>query len=140
MARNEKFLTTNVGEAEEALLTDNVKQRIETVYEDQASKTAGDLRRQQTAHADDITLSAMNELKDFKNSKQSLLKKLVGHSNKKEKVKDMGLGSASSQFQRETDQNVRVLERLLDDAHHQREKMNSLGLPLEVIKEELFKA
>jgi hypothetical protein len=82
----------------------------------------------------------MNELKDFKNSKQSLLKKLVGHSNKKEKVKDMGLGSASSQFQRETEQNVRVLERLLDDAHHQREKMNSLGLPLEVIKEELFKA
>jgi hypothetical protein len=45
VARNEKFLTTNVGEAEEALLTDNVKQRIGAVYEDQAGKTTGDLRR-----------------------------------------------------------------------------------------------
>lgn len=82
----------------------------------------------------------MNELKDFKNAKQGLLKKLVGHGSRREKQKDLSLGSESSGFEKETIQNVRVLERLLEDAQKQGEKMESLGLPLEVIKEELFSA
>ena len=82
----------------------------------------------------------MNELKEFKNAKRGLLKKLVGHGSRKEKPKDLSLGSESSGFEKETVQNIRVLERLLDDARGQEEKMESLGLPLEVIREELFSA
>lgn len=59
----------------------------------------------------------MNELKEFKNAKSGLMKKLVGLGSRKEKQKDMGLGSESSGLEQETVQNVRVLERLLEDAH-----------------------
>jgi|APSaa5957512535_1039671.scaffolds.fasta_scaffold128011_1 hypothetical protein len=69
---------------------------MEGIYVDIDNMTKGDLRRDLATHTEEISIGILNELKEFKTSKQSLLKKLVGSSSKKEKTKDMGLGSASS--------------------------------------------
>jgi hypothetical protein len=79
------------------------------------------------------------ELKQFKKEKQGLLDQLVGTGQKKKKVKDMSLGSESTQFVSETPQNIRVLERLIDDNNDMNKKLEKMGLPLESIKEELTK-
>ena len=54
------------------------------------------------------------------------------------KVLDLSLGSESTQLVKETKQNERVIERLLADAADMNRKLDELGLPLDVIKEEFF--
>ena len=44
----------------------------------------------------DAFLKSQNEIKEFKKSKQGLLLQLVGTGQKREKVKDMSLGSEST--------------------------------------------
>lgn len=50
----------------------------------------------------------------------------------------MSLGSESTQFQGETPQNERVLERLVNDNKDMNIKLERLGMPLETIKEEFY--
>ena len=50
----------------------------------------------------------------------------------------MSLGSDSGQVTEETLQNKHALDRLLTGAHAQKRKLDAIGLPLSVIKEEYF--
>lgn len=50
----------------------------------------------------------------------------------------MSLGSESTQFQAETPQNKRVLERLVDDNNDMNKKLERLGIALETVKEEFY--
>ena len=57
---------------------------------------------------------------------------------KKKKVKDMSLGSETMQFQEESRQNLRVIDKLIDDARLMNKQLQSVGMPLDQIKRELF--
>jgi len=65
-----------------------------------------------------------------------LIKQLVGTGSKKEKVKDMSLGSAAAVHTGETRQNERVLGRLIADAQDMNKKIEDIGLPMDAIQEE----
>lgn len=56
----------------------------------------------------------------------------------KKKEPDLTLGSESYLEQSESRQNQQVLEVLLENAHDMRAKIKKIGLPMEVIKEELY--
>jgi hypothetical protein len=62
----------------------------------------------------------------------------VGTGEKKMKAVDLSLGSESTQLVKETKQNERIIEKLLSDAADMNKKLDDLGLPLDVIKEEFF--
>ena len=65
-------------------------------------------------HDRDIRIREANELKEFKRSKQSLLSQLIGTGQKKKKAEDLSLGSEATTFVKDTKQNARVLENLVD--------------------------
>ena len=65
-----------------------------------------------------------------------MIKQLVGTGSKKEKVKDMSLGSAAAVHTGETRQNERVLGRLIADAQDVTKRIEEIGLPMEAIQEE----
>ena len=50
----------------------------------------------------------------------------------------MSLGSESAIFETNSLQNSRVLERLVDDSYDMTKKLEKMGMPLDMIKEELF--
>jgi hypothetical protein len=50
----------------------------------------------------------------------------------------MSLGSESTWFVGETPQNKRVLEKLVDDNKDMNKKLERLGMPLDIIKEEFY--
>lgn len=72
-------------------------------------------------------------------SQAAILPKQAGvGAKKKDKVKDLSLGSKSQQFADETRQNKRVLDQLIYEGHNMQSKLKEIGMPLKEIQERFF--
>lgn len=119
IALNEKFLAQTIDDGERIRIKNKLR------HQEEESMLAAKTKN-------------FNELNEFKKEKGALLKQLVGTGQRKQKIKDMSLGSESGQVVEETMQNKAALDRLLQGAHDQKRKLDAIGLPLSVIKEEYF--
>jgi hypothetical protein len=84
--------------------------------EAERQKNKDEIHYLKKSHLREVRIREANALKEFKKSKAGLLEQLVGGGQRKAKAVDMSLGSESTQFVAESEQNKRVLERLVGQA------------------------
>lgn len=117
---------------DEKLLGEAIKTKSEAYQQKQKIKEESRQRKIELQH------KIMEELKTFKDKHRGLMKQLVGTGHRKQRVKDMSLGSDALLVEQETRQNERVAGRLIDDARKMNTMMQSIGMPLDALKNYLF--
>lgn len=111
------------------------------IYSDSEKvKISAAQRKEENAHEKQFKQKQMNDLKTFKRGKAGLIKSLKGSGVAgKKKVKDMSLGSDTLAIFSESKQNESVVAQLISKAHEQKDRIGAVGIPMSIIKEELFR-